>query len=53
MFIKKLQDENEELKGSITQLKLQEEKLQDLMQKAKMWETTKKKWIEALFPHKK
>jgi hypothetical protein len=27
MFIKKLHDENEELKGSTTQLKLQDEKL--------------------------
>jgi hypothetical protein len=35
MFIKKLQDENEELKGSITRLKLQYDELQDLKQKAK------------------
>ncbi len=30
VFIKKLHDENEEFKGSITWLKLQDEKLQDL-----------------------
>ncbi len=35
VFIKKLHDENEELKGSITQLKSQDEKLQDLRQKFK------------------
>jgi hypothetical protein len=29
MFINKLQDENEKLKGSTTRLKLQDEKLQD------------------------
>jgi ribosomal protein L31E len=36
VFIKKLQDENEELKGSTTQLKSQDEKLQDLRHKAKI-----------------
>jgi hypothetical protein len=36
VFIKKLQDENEELKGSIARLKLQDEKLQNLRQKAKI-----------------
>ncbi len=30
MFIKKLQDENEELKGSTTQLKSHDDELQDL-----------------------
>jgi hypothetical protein len=30
MLIKKLEDENEELKGSITRLKSKDEKLQDL-----------------------
>jgi len=40
MFFKKLQDENEELKGSITRLKLQDEKLQDLKKKVEIWETT-------------
>ncbi len=30
VFIKKLQDENEELKGSTTRLKLQDEKLKNL-----------------------
>ncbi len=53
MFIKKLQYENEELKGSITWLKSQDEKLQNLRQKAKIQETTQRKWTEALFLHKK
>ncbi len=53
MLIKKLQDENDELKGSTTRLKLQNEELQDLKQKAKIWETTKRKWTKALFLHKK
>ncbi len=53
MFIKKLQDENEELKGRIAQLKLQDEKLQDLRHKVTIWETTKKKWTYALFFQKK
>ncbi len=43
MFIKKLQDGNEELKGSIMWLKLQDEKLQDSRQKAKISKTTKRK----------
>ncbi len=37
MFITKLQDENEEFKGNITRLKLQNEKLQDSRQKAKKY----------------
>ncbi len=49
MFIKKLQDDNEELKGSTTQLKSKEEKLQ----KAEILETIKRKWTKALFLHKK
>ncbi len=53
MLIKKLQDGNEELKGSIAWLKSQDEGLQNLKQKAEIWETTKRKWIEALFLHKK
>ncbi len=53
MFIKKLQDENEEFKGNITWLKLQDQELQDLKQKVTIWETIKRKWIEALFLHKK
>ncbi len=53
MFIKKLQDENEELNNSTTWLKLQEEELQDLRQKFEIWETTKRKWTKALFLHKK
>jgi hypothetical protein len=47
-----MQDENEKLKGCIAWLKLQDEKLQDL-KKVEIWETTKRKWIEALFLHKK
>ncbi len=35
LLIKKLQDENEELKGSITQLKLLDEKLQNLSRRLK------------------
>jgi hypothetical protein len=34
LLTKKLQDDNEEFKGSITRIKLQDEKLQDLKQKA-------------------
>ncbi len=52
MILKKLQDENEELKGSITQLRSQDEKLQDLRQKYKFWETTERKWTKVLFLHK-
>ncbi len=48
MFFKKLQDENEELKGSITRLKLQDEKLQDLKKKVEIWETTQRNWTKAL-----
>ncbi len=47
MLIKKLQDQNEELKGSTTQLKSQD--VQVLKQEVEIWETTKRKWIEALF----
>jgi len=53
MFIKKLQDENEEFKIGIAWLKSQEENLKDLRKKVKIWETTKKKWTKALFLHKK
>ncbi len=52
VLIKKLQDQNEELKGNITQLKSQDEELQDLKQKVEIWETTKRKWTKALFIHK-
>jgi len=38
--LKKLQDENEELKGSTRWLKSQNEKLLDSRQKAKIWEST-------------
>ncbi len=51
-LIKKLQDQNEELKGSTTRLKSQDEELQDLRQKSKIQETTKRKWTKALFFHK-
>ncbi len=50
--LKKLQDENEEFKDSTTWLKSHDEELQDLRQKAKIWETTQRKWLEALFLHK-
>ncbi len=53
VFIKKLQDENEEFKGSTTRLKLQDEKLQNLRQKVEIWETTRRKWTKALFLHRK
>ncbi len=53
MVIKQLQDENEQLKGNTTQLKLQDEFFQDLKQKAKTWETIEKKWTKTLFLHKK
>ncbi len=52
VLIKKLQDENEELKGSTTQLKSQDEELQDLRHKFKIQETAKRKWTKALFLHK-
>ncbi len=44
VFIKKLQDENEELKGSTTRLKSQDEELLNLKQKVEIWETTERKW---------
>ncbi len=53
IFIKKRQDENEELKGSTIELKSQDEKLQNLKQKVQIWEIIKRKWIEALFFHNK
>jgi len=53
MFIKKLQDENEELKGSTRWLKSQDEKLLNSRQKVKIWETIKRKWTKAMFLHKK
>ncbi len=51
VFIKKRQDENEELKGSTTHLKSHDEELQDLRLKAEIWETTERKWTKALFLH--
>ncbi len=48
VILKKLQDENEEFKGSITWLRSHDEKLQ----KSKIWETTKNKWTKVLFLHK-
>ncbi len=53
MFIKKLQDENEESKDSTTWLKSQDEKLQNLRLKVEIWETMQRKWTKALFLHKK
>ncbi len=53
VLIKKLQDENEQLKGSITWLKSQDEKLQDLKQKAEIQETKERKWTKTQFLHKK
>ncbi len=53
VFIKKLQDENEELYGSTTQLKLLDEELQDLKHKVEIQETIEKKWIKVVFFHKK
>jgi uncharacterized protein (DUF3084 family) len=53
MLIKKLHDENEELQGSTTWLKSQDEKLQNLKQKVEVWDTTKRKWTKTMFLHKK
>ncbi len=53
MFIQKLQDENEEFKGSTTRLKLQDEKLQNLRLKVEIWEIVERKRIKALFLLKK
>ncbi len=53
VLIKKLQDANEELKGSTTGLKSQDEELKDLTQKITIQETIERKWTEALFLHKK
>ncbi len=51
--LKKLQDENEELNGSTIWLKSKDEELQNLKQKAKIWETTERKWTKSLFLRKK
>ncbi len=48
VFIKKLQDENEELKGSTTRLKLQDEELHDSRQKAEIWESIERKWKKGI-----
>ncbi len=53
ILIKKLQDDNEELKGSTSLLKSQYEELYNLKEKVKIWETIERKQIEALFLHKK
>jgi hypothetical protein len=53
VLIKKLHDENEEIKGSTTRLKSHDEEWKNLRQKVKIWETMERKWIEALFFHKK
>ncbi len=44
VFIKKLKDENEELKGSTTWLKSQYEEMEDVKQEEIFWETTERKW---------
>ncbi len=46
VFIKKLHDENEQLKGSTTWLKSQDEKLQNLRLKVNIQETIKRKWTK-------
>ncbi len=53
IFIKKLQDENEELKDNTSWQKSQDEKLENSKQKAEIWETIERRWIETLFFHKK
>ncbi len=53
ILIRKLQEENEELKGSTSWLKSQDEELQNLKQKAEIWETIERKWTKTLFFHKK
>ncbi len=53
VFIKKLQDENEKLKGSTTRLKSWDEKLHNLRQKAEIWDTIERKWTKTLFFHQK
>jgi hypothetical protein len=53
VFIKKLYDENGELKGSTTWLKSQYEEPQNLRLKVEIWETIERKWIEALLLHNK
>ncbi len=53
VFIKKLQDDNKELKGSTSCLKSQNEKLQNVRHKAKIQETIERKWTKSLFLHKK
>ncbi len=53
MFTKKLQNGYEKLKGSTSRLKLQDEELQNLKQKAEIQEIIERKWIKALFFHKK
>ncbi len=53
MFIKKLHDENEKVRGSTTRLKLHDEDLQNLRLKVDIWETIERKWTKTLFLHKK
>jgi hypothetical protein len=53
VLIKKLQDENEGLKGSTSQLKSQDEELHFLRQKVEIWETVERKCTKAMFLHKK
>ncbi len=51
-FIQKLQDENKELKAKTIFKKSQVEELQKLKKMTNAWETTKRKWVEALFRYK-
>jgi len=53
VFIKKLQDENEELEGIIARLKSQDEDLQDLRYKVEIWETIERTCTKASFLQKK
>jgi len=52
VFIKKLQDKNEEFKGSTPRLNSQDEELLNLKQKVEIWQTIERKWTNALFLHK-
>jgi hypothetical protein len=53
VFIKKLQDDNEELKGNTSRLKSQDEKLLNLRHEFEIWGTIERKWTKTLFLHKK
>ncbi len=51
-FIQKLQDENKQFKVNTTQMKSQVEELQELKQKAEVWDTTERKWSKSLLIYK-